>query len=582
MRLLKALGVSLLSLQAANAVDYTPLQPPSYPLAVRNPYLSAWMPGPFVSNLTASNPQFWAGQDLTLGIMARVDGQAFSLLGLPSPPAGVREATVSNAQYTSTHSVFSLLAGNISIKLDFLSPVSPSNYLRQSLPFSYLTVTAANTAGESVQVYVDIDESWTGQSGSTAANATKSGQTSVFQLSVTGAGTYTQNAMDQALWGQAVFASRPSNSSTLTTQSGSAASVRSLFVSNGTLSGFTPAYAAKDVVAIAQDLGSVASTASVTYAIGYTRDAAVNYLGNARASYYSATYKDSISAVNHFLDDYADAESESSAMDSNIDNKAASTAGANYSDIVTLSVRQAYGAADLTIPADTLDTSDLMLFLKEISSDGNVNTVDVIYPTFPIFYVMDPEYIRLVLEPVVRYLETGRWPNSWTIHDIGSSYPNATGHDDGKAEQMPVEESGNLLILAYAYSRASNSTTWINSHRSLFQGYADYLVTNGLNMASQLSTDDGTGPLPNQTNLAIKAAVGLTAFGAMFNEQNYTNIGLDHANQLYNNSLATDTEKTHFLLQYPQSLNGPNTTYSTTFNLYGDSLLGLNTFPSAA
>lgn len=332
------------------------------------------MPGPFVSNLTASNPQFWAGQDLTLGIMARVDGQAFSLLGLPSPPAGVREATVSNAQYTSTHSVFSLLAGNISIKLDFLSPVSPSNYLRQSLPFSYLTVTAANTAGESVQVYVDIDESWTGQSGSTAANATKSGQTSVFQLSVTGAGTYTQNAMDQALWGQAVFASRPSNSSTLTTQSGSAASVRSLFVSNGTLSGFTPAYAAKDVVAIAQDLGSVASTASVTYAIGYTRDAAVNYLGNARASYYSATYKDSISAVNHFLDDYADAESESSAMDSNIDNKAASTAGANYSDIVTLSVRQAYGAADLTIPADTLDTSDLMLFLKEISSDGNVNT----------------------------------------------------------------------------------------------------------------------------------------------------------------------------------------------------------------
>lgn len=135
-----------------------------------------------------------------------------------------------------------------------------------------------------------------------------------------------------------------------------------------------PCVRAGDVVGIAQDLGSVSTSASITYAIGYTRDAAVNYLGNARASYYSATYKDPISAVSHFLDDYADAAAEASSMDSNIDSKATSTAGTNYSDIVTLSVRQAYGAADLTIPADTLDTSDLMLFLKEISSDGNVNT----------------------------------------------------------------------------------------------------------------------------------------------------------------------------------------------------------------
>ncbi|KAL8717732.1 MAG: hypothetical protein Q9225_005058 [Loekoesia sp. 1 TL-2023] len=194
---------------------------------------------------------------------------------------------------------------------------------------------------------------------------------------------------------------------------------------------------------------------------------------------------------------------------------------------------------------------------------------------------MDPEYIRLVLEPVVQYLEMGRWPNPWTIHDIGSSYPNAIGHDDGNAEQQPIEETGNILILAYAYTKASGSATWANSHRSLFQGYADYLVTNGFDIASQLSTDDGAGPLPNQTNLAIKAAVGLTAFGALFNEAKYTDTGKDYANQLYNNSLATDAEKTHFQLQYPQSLNN-GFTYSTTFNLYPDSLLGLNTFPQAA
>ncbi|KAL9025930.1 MAG: hypothetical protein Q9196_005323, partial [Gyalolechia fulgens] len=483
--------------------------------------------------------------------MARVNGQAFSLLGLPSPPGGVREATIVNAEYTATHTVFSLLAGNVSIKLDFLSPVSPGNYIRQSLPFSYLTITAAPATGDDdIQVYVDLDETWTGQSGSTGTIFSTSDVTSVFRLVVDGAERYTQNAMDQALWGEVVFASRPSNSTRLTAQSGDPASVRSLFANNGTLSGSVIGkYEAGDVVAIAQDLGSTASAASVTYAIGYARDAAVNYLGDARASYYSATYNGSIAAAVHFLDDYADAEAEASTMDSDIDSKATSAAGANYSDIVILSVRQAYGAADLTIPADTLDTSDVTLFLKEISSDGNVNTVDVIYPTFPIFYVLDPEYIRLVLEPVVQYLEMGRWPQPWTIHDIGSSYPNATGHDDGQAEQQPIEETGNILILAYAYTKASGSSTWANSHRALFQSYANYLVTNGLNIASQLSTDDGAGPLPNQTNLAIKAAVGLTAFGAMYDDaDNYTAIGKQYANELYNSSLATDAGKTHFLL----------------------------------
>ncbi|KAL9601646.1 MAG: hypothetical protein Q9219_002366 [cf. Caloplaca sp. 3 TL-2023] len=564
------------------------------------------MPGSFVANLPASNPQFWSGKDLTLGIMARVDGQTYSLLGVPSPPDGVRAASVSNAEYTATHTVFTLLAGNVSIRLDFLSPVSPSNYLRQSLPFSYLTITAANADGDDVQVYVDLDETWAGQDYNTAANFSTSGTTSVFRLSVNDAQTYTQNPMDQALWGEVVLASRPSNSSTLTAQSGDAPSVRGLFASNGTLSGSTSVYGAGNVLAVAQDLGSVASSASVTYAIGYTRDAAVSYLGNARASFYSATYKDSISAVSHFLDDYADAEAEASAMDSNIDSKATDAAGANYSDIVTLSVRQAYGATDLTIPATTLDTGDVTLFLKEISSDGNVNTgifslvspftrrkkkqwytneetpVDVIYPTFPIFYVMDPEYIRLVLEPVVQYLEMGRWPKPWTIHDIGSAYPNATGHDDGNAEQQPIEETGNILILAHAYTKAVGSTAWADSHRGLFQNYADYLVTQGFNIASQLSTDDGAGPLPNQTNLAIKAAVGLSAFGATFNLDNYTAVGKAYASRLYNESLATDANKTHFLLQYPEALNNGNEAYSTTFNLYPDALLGLGTFPEEA
>lgn len=338
-----------------------------------------------------------------------MDGVAYSLFGVPSAPNNTVSATLLEATYTATHTTFALVAGAATFRLDFLSPVSPHDYLRQSLPFSYLTVFASSNRSSRIQIYSDVDETWTGQSGNTVAEATAAGQTSVFQLTAANAAVYSQNPTDQALWGQVVFASRPSSSSKLTSKSGRASFVRGQFVSSGALRGASPAYAAKYVVGHAHDLGSVSSEQSVTFAIGYTREEEVNYLGNARTGYYRATYPDPVSAVVHFLDDYVAAATESQSVDSILESQAVEAAGTNYSDILALSTRQAWGSIDVTIPNDTLDTNDILVFMKEISSDGNVNTIDVIYPAFPIFYVMNPEYIRLLLEPVLRYLASGRW-----------------------------------------------------------------------------------------------------------------------------------------------------------------------------
>ena len=361
-----------------------------------------------MADLPSAVPQFWAGQNLTLGLVVRVDGSAYSLMGVPSPLDGVQAAAVTSAEYTSTHTVFNLTAGTASITLDFFSPVSPSNYVRQSLPFSYLTVSTSSTVSTSVQVYADIDETWTGQTGSTVSNFTTSGDDSVFQLSVNGAYLYSENS-DQALWGNVVFASRSSASSSLSTQSGNSSDVRGQFAANGSLTNSEPTYAAGDVVAIAQDLGNVTASTSVNFAFGYVREEAINYLGQARTGFYRATSNDPVTALSAFLDDYDDALTESQTLDSELLSSSTASAGSNYSDIITLSVRQVYGSIDVTIPNDSLDTSDVLVFLKEISSDGNVNTMDVLFPAFPIWYVMDPEYIRLSLEPVVQYLATGRW-----------------------------------------------------------------------------------------------------------------------------------------------------------------------------
>jgi hypothetical protein len=127
--------LELSSVRAADVV-YTPIQPPSYPLAVRNPYLSTWIPGGSVAELPSSTPQFWTGAELGWGVIGRVNGKTYNLLGIPDPENGTLQATVLSAEYTSTHSIFILNAASTNFTLDFFSPVSPDNYLRQSLPFS--------------------------------------------------------------------------------------------------------------------------------------------------------------------------------------------------------------------------------------------------------------------------------------------------------------------------------------------------------------------------------------------------------------------------------------------------------------
>lgn len=95
------------------------------------------MPADRVHELPSSEPQFWTGEDLAWGVIVRVDGQSYSLMGVPRATApAVKPALVRSAHYSATHSVFTLVAGPVLFSLDFFSPVAPSNYLRQSLPFS--------------------------------------------------------------------------------------------------------------------------------------------------------------------------------------------------------------------------------------------------------------------------------------------------------------------------------------------------------------------------------------------------------------------------------------------------------------
>jgi hypothetical protein len=511
----------------------------------------------------------------------RVDDVAYNVFGVSSDAAST-SATVNSAAFSATHSIFELTAGTADITLDFFSPVSFTNYTRQSLPFSYLTVSATGVDGATpdVQIYSDIDESWTGQTSTTTGSLATSGDTSIFELVAETQQLYSQSANEQALWGTTVFASRPGTGDTLTAQSGAVATVRDEFIDTGALSGTHATWATGSVAGLAHDLGTVSSQTNVTYAVGLTRAQAIDYLGAAYTHYYQATYKTIEAAVVAFLDDYDEAWAEGASLEAEIDTKGTAAGGQNYTDILQLSVTQTLGGIDFVIPQSTLDTSGVVAFIKEISSDGNVNTVDIIVELIPFFAIFNIEYLRDLVEPVVAYLASGAWPLDYTVHDLGSAYPNATGHDDGVAEIMPVEECGNLLIMVAVIQKYSANTTWTQKYASLFAQYADYLIANGEFPTLQLSTNDGLGEFTNMTQLGVKAAVGLAAYGNATGNSTLTSYGAQFASTIYTDgvgiSTSTATGEPYFVLTYG------STTFFMLFNLYPDRLLGLDVFPSAA
>ena len=256
-----------------------------------------------------------------------------------------------------------------------------------------------------------------------------------------------------------------------------------------------------------------------------------------------------------------------------------------YYSIVALSARQVMGAYVLAVPPasgctnNTFNTSEPLMFQKEISSDGNVNTVDVMYPAMPFFLYANPELLKYNLEPLLQNQEGNFYPNGYSMHDLGTNYPNATGHVEGNDEYMPVEESGNMVLMAYAYYKFSSNTAWLISHYPILSQWAGYLIQYSLIPGIQLSTDDFAGELVNQTNLAIKGIVGIQAMsavariaGAASDAANYSDTASAYFKQW--EYFGIDPSGRHTLLSYEW-----RSSYGLLYNTFPDKLLNLGIIP---
>ncbi|KAJ0109163.1 hypothetical protein J7T55_002355 [Diaporthe amygdali] len=566
----------------SQAIDFSPARPPAWPLAVRSPYLSTWLDGSSGGSLAGHWPTFWAGQITGWQGFVAVDGAVYNWMGAAPGPA---VANQTSATYSSTNTVFTFdVEGKVTLKATFLSPIYPDDLVKQSLQHSYVDVTAvsADGASHSVQVYFDTSgELASGRDASqniTWDHGTTGGvEYHTFQLSNQ---QQFVEISDQPAWGQWFVSTADTDG--VTWKIGSDTAVRGQFESNHTLdntkdTNFRAINSDWPVFAFSKDLGSVsASETGVLFTVGLSQDSVVNYQGNstsatALSGVWKSAYSSAEDAMAAFYNDYSSASSAMAALDSKIDTDTSNAAGQNYTVLTTLGVRQVFAA---TVPAQGTQT---YLFLKEISSNGDSNTVDVIYPAMPLLLYLNETLVKLLLDPLYENQESGHYPNTYAIHDLGT-FPNALGYPAGNDEPMPLEECGNMIIMTLAYAQRSGDSAYLNQHWGKLNQWAGYLVNESLIPAEQISTDDFAGSLANQTNLALKGIIGLKAMGQVANLTGnvvtYDATAEEYLPQWQDFGVNFNASPPHSVLDY----NDPSS-HGLLYNIYADRLLGLNFVP---
>lgn len=478
---------------------------------------------------------------------------------------------------TATQTTYSFTAGAVRLSVNFLSPLLLDELETVARPVSYVTFGAASTDSRPHAVQVLLTEA-----GTTSANTpyqqvtTQTGRSG--GLAWQNIGTKDQRVLGQAGdnvridWGYAYLAAPL----TAQTGAGAPAALKTAFVQSGKLATngtATTGPAQRTAIAAVLDLGRVGSKAIEQHVLlGYDDLYSVQYFGQNLRGWWRRNPATTMPNVLQTAEvEYARLQKKCTAFDKQLYTDAQAAGGKQYADLCQLAYRQAIAAHKIV----SGPKGEVFFLSKENFSNGSIGTVDITYPSAPLFLLYNNELAKGLLRFIFDYSESGRWKKDFPAHDIGT-YPLANGQTYG--EDMPVEEAGNMLILTAAVVKMDGKPDFARQHWATLTKWVGFLKRDGFDPTSQLSTDDFAGHLARNTNLSIKAIMGIASYGQLAQQlgdqqtaTEYLTLARDLAKRWQTMAKAGD----HYALTFGKPANS----WSQKYNLVWDKILGLNIFP---
>lgn len=525
------------------------------------------------------NQKLKKGENVLAVHVVNTGGAAWLDFGL----ATKRKATTStpqkaiqkNVRVEATQTTYEFACGPINLNVKFTSPLLMHNLDLLATPVSYITtaVTANDNKEHDVKIYL-------GASSDIAANIASQKMTAEAitsnNLSILKTGTLEQPVLvkkgdDLRIdWGY-LYVATPQSKKVQQSMGTLPDAVQS-FRNDKALAATAKKEGKSIFLNTVIDLGKTGKKAKSAFVmLGYNDLYPVQYFGQNLRPWWQ---QDSLQTFENILSkaakEYDEVMQQCEAFDKKLYKEAVQAGGEKYAALCQIAYRQAIAAHKLVKSPQ----GEILFLSKENYSNGSINTVDVTYPSAPLFLLYNPELLKGMLNGIFNYSESGLWKKPFPAHDLGT-YPIANGQT--YPEDMPVEESGNMIILTAAIAHREGNAEYARKHWQTLTTWSDFLLQEGFDPANQLSTDDFAGHLARNANLSVKAIVAIGCYAQladMLGEKTVAKKYRDSADAMVKRWIQLADDGNHYTLAFENK-----GTWSQKYNLVWDKVLNLNLFP---
>ena len=473
-----------------------------------------------------------------------------------------------------TQTVYYFTCGTVNLELTFTAPLLMDDLELLSRPVNYVSYTVSSNDSQSheVDLYLEAATSWAlnGQNQPSVSETFE--KDNLLYLKT---GSKSQNILGRkgdnvrVDWGYFYLCAEKENTQSAV---GDCYVMRTNFINTGTLGkNVPPSPDEQDRLAFTRSLGKIARATNGYFMLGYDDIYSIQYFGENLRPYWNRKGDANICELfATAAKEYKLLKKNCNEFDATLMREAARCGGTEYAELCALAYRQSVSAHKLL----QAPNGDLLFLSKENNSSGCIATVDISYPSAPLFLLYNVDLMKGMLNPIFYYVESGKWKEPFAPHDIGI-YPIANGQISGTL--LPVEESGNMLILVAAIATMEGNAGYAEQHWKTLSQWADFLAKKGFDPDSEENTDVFTGRSAHNANLSIKTIQGIASYGRLADMLGQNDIAQKYtalARKMALEWIKRADDGDHYRFAFDQE-----GTWSQKYNLVWDKIMKINVFP---